>query len=37
MIRIKMCNATKEYVKMAFTVTGSITIGYLLLHFLSLL
>jgi|GEM_PF-5744770 hypothetical protein len=30
----KMCDATKEYAKMALTVTGSVTVGYVLLRIL---
>ena len=36
MFRIKMCNVTKEYAKMALTVTGSVTIGYVLFFMLAL-
>jgi hypothetical protein len=36
MFRIKMSNQTKEYAKMATTVTGSIILGYTILFLLTL-
>ncbi len=35
MFRIRLCDATKEYAKMALTVTGTVTVGYVLLRILS--
>ncbi len=35
MFKIRMCDATKEYAKMALTVTGVVAIGYVLLHVIS--
>jgi hypothetical protein len=37
MFRIKLSDVTKEYAKMALTVTGSVTIGYVLFFILALL
>jgi hypothetical protein len=37
MFRIKLSNVTKEYAKMAITVAGSLTIGYVLFFILALL
>jgi len=35
MVKIRLCDATKEYAKMALTVTGSVTVGYVLLRILT--
>jgi hypothetical protein len=35
MIGIRLCDVTKEYVKMALTVTGSVAVGYVLFRILS--
>jgi hypothetical protein len=35
MFKIRMCDATKEYAKMALTVTGAVAIGYVLLQVIS--
>ena len=37
MFGIKLSSVTKEYAKMALTVTGSVTIGYVLFFILALL